>query len=321
MINGNIVCEYIHNINVVTTLYSSYPVRLISKSNENNRLINTIYMCNFGGGLVSNDIHSIQCNLMMNANLCLKTTGTSKIYRSVNNNVSLQRIHFNLHSHSFLIFVPDPTSCYQHSNYRSEQIFHITNSSSMICLDWYNSGRKDRDENWSADRIRSSIAIHCNEKIIYNENLDLKSNDEGDMAGSFSTISEKVGNVTLFGSLILFGSRTELIRKRLNILRKRQTFEDFKSSTDTELMSKRFYISVSSLNNDMTIVRFFADSIEDTYQFLNEILNSKSITDQSIIEAKIFEGRLHCGELGKSNSLSSIPAIKILNSFDDDKFT
>ena len=148
------------------------------------------------------------------------------------------------------------------------------------------------------------------DKLEISENFELNSNK--------STFSQNVTNANTFGSMILIGKRTETIRNRLNCLRTRQPSE---SLLDINAITKKrrreeepfiftdILVSVSNLNENITIVRFIGDSMDDIYQLLSSILEPLGIHP--------YADRIHGGMEGKVNCLNRNSSIRMLKKFDE----
>ena len=151
-----------------------------------------------------------------------------------------------------------------------------------------------------------------NNKLEIYENLDLFSTNN-------STFSQKVGNAHVFGSMILIGKRTESIRNRLNCLRTRQNFHNFEINTNKKRRREEeplnfddILVSVSNLNDNITIVRFIGDSMDDIYQLLSCILEPLLF-----VGIHPYEDRIHGGMEGKVNCLTRISSMRALKKFDE----
>lgn len=71
----------------------------------------------------------------------IKTVGSTKIFKSVEDHRCCQDISVNLSEESFVVMVPDPITCYEHSNFTSKQRYTVHENSSAVIVDWFTSGR------------------------------------------------------------------------------------------------------------------------------------------------------------------------------------
>lgn len=240
-----------------------------------------IFMLGFGGGLVSGDTVEVACLLGEKSELCLKTLGSTKIYKSIGEKVVHQIIRFSLASGSILALLPDPMTCYANSNFRQSQHLNLEKNASVVVCDWYSSGRKHMGESWLADRLQSEISITIDGKLMLYDNLDI-------MTTKYSSAADKVGNYHVIGCVIIVGPRTTDLRKRLlTVLSGRQSFEDKESCGHLPSRKKvkreesaepshehvnESLISVSAIDSDITLVRFATNRVEDAYHFLASVL-------------------------------------------------
>lgn len=122
-------------------------------------------------------------------------------------------------------------------------------------------------------RLRSIIEITIEGKVVLFENLDLQST-------SSLSISDKVGGVHIFGSLILVGPDTKTIRDDLASLTRRQTFHEIRSEINSRSYQEDSscqtfpdpLISISALDTNISVVRFAGNHLEDINLFLAKVL-------------------------------------------------
>lgn len=137
----------------------------------------------------------------------------------------------------------------------------------------------------------------------------------------YSTIAEKVGHADVYGSLLLLGPRTRTLRSRLDVLKKRQSYEEYASSSNNSYDLRDPLVAVSHVHDEMTIVRFLANDLDDAYQLLAEMLyptddHSIMNRDQGLVDARIFENRLHGGMVASDLASNHSSAIRALRAYD-----
>jgi len=228
----------------------------------------------------------MEWRLLENAHALIRTQGSTKVFKSMHLRTTRQRVHCHLHANSFLVFLPDPTTCYANSRFQQEQVYRLQNaSSSCVIVDMFSNGRSSMGESWQAHRIRSQISLFVDNKLLLFENLDLHHS-------AFSTIADKVGRGDLFGSIIVYGERTKALQARLATLKQRQNWIAHRTEK-TLLMQQRQetdrglettlgisatataappLVSVSALEENLVLVRFQAATVEDAYRLLAELL-------------------------------------------------
>ena len=75
--------DAVRNRTCITSQYATYPVRFIQVDNE--RDCSHVYLLGYGGGLVAGDINIIHMKVEQNAMLCLRTQGSTKVYKALRN--------------------------------------------------------------------------------------------------------------------------------------------------------------------------------------------------------------------------------------------
>ena len=110
-----------------------------------------------------------------------------------------------------LCYLPDPVQPFEHSCFEQRQTYHITVPAgdaeapgSLCVLDWVCNGRPANGENWSFFRYASRNEVYLstsdgNRKLLLRDNVLL---DEQDIDGS---IADRMHNLAVFGTLILYG--------------------------------------------------------------------------------------------------------------------
>ncbi|KAM0793572.1 hypothetical protein ACM66B_001008 [Microbotryomycetes sp. NB124-2] len=158
----------------------SYPLKLIVPDRKfvPDRAVEAVYVLSYGGGLVAGD----ECNLNVKvegaSTLVMLTQGSTKVFKarpgrylstprprqqpssppklvsshpssSTSPLMSLptrQTLHATISSNSTLCLLPCPVTCFKQSNYSQKQTFELQDeTSSLIVLDWYTSGRAMTD--------------------------------------------------------------------------------------------------------------------------------------------------------------------------------
>lgn len=78
---------------------------------------------------------------------------------------------------STLFLLPDPVTCFGEADYKQCQSFRLHQSSNLVLLDWFTSGRQSRGESWSFHRYGSINEIFVGEKRIALDILSLRDSD------------------------------------------------------------------------------------------------------------------------------------------------
>lgn len=198
------------------TVSYQYPLKLISPStfhvpDDESRLVHTVYLLSYGGGLVAGDTIDLNVILEINTRLVLLTQGSTKLFKAPSRDVlTKQRMTVDVAPTSALCYLPDPVQPFERSNFEQTQIYNIVpaevgNESGNLCaLDWVCNGRPANGENWSFFRYGSRNEIYISQpdgkrRLLLRDNVML---DDRGIEGS---IAPRMDGQAVFGTLILFG--------------------------------------------------------------------------------------------------------------------
>lgn len=252
-------------------LYSCYPLKIVPILCDGNPRVVSLYQMGHGGGLVSQDVVSVTGTIRGGSIVVLKTQGTTKVFKRKTHSasqMSTQMLDCHVHDAGFLISVPDPTTCYRDSHLRQLQTIHLSRDASCLLVDSYTCGRCG--EAWDASRIHSRVQIFREGRLVLLENMDLESS-------SMATLAQKIGpQVAVFGTIVLVGPQTHLLRQHVQSLKQRQTFRNHKSAV--QCLGDPL-VSVSDLPAAAAgaLVRFSASSVEDAFCLLAAILKPLAV--------------------------------------------
>ena len=176
-----------------------------------------------GGGLVSGDTVDLQVAIEADAHLVLLTQGNTKVFRERPGGAytsvlaagearpsTRQRLRVNLASGASLFLMPAPVTCFEGAAYSQRQSFHLADAqtSSLLLLDWFTSGRLARGESWAFERYRSSNEVFVAGKRIANDVLLLEQKPRGvDGAQQRGTggIATRMGPYACYCTLLIVG--------------------------------------------------------------------------------------------------------------------
>lgn len=198
------------------TLSYQYPLKLVSPapqhlSDADTRLVQTVYLLTYGGGLVAGDTIDLHVTLEPDTRLILLTQGSTKLFKAPKRSVlSRQCMAVDLTPGSALCYLPDPVQPFEHSNFEQRQIYNIlpsgdgTSSSSLCALDWVSNGRPANGENWSFYRYGSRNELylhgsHGKRRLLLRDNVIL---DDHEVGGS---VAQRMDGQAVFGTLLLHG--------------------------------------------------------------------------------------------------------------------
>lgn len=271
--NGQFEVEIAGGRAILSKLYYTYPLKLVPQQSQRPTTVLQMYMIGHGGGLVSGDKINMVLALNQSSALIMKTQGSTKVYKSQQGGEAAapasQLISGHLRDESFLLSVPDPITCFADSSLQQLQTYKLSQNASCCLVEWFTCGRESSGEVWRASRIRSTVQIYVQDKMVLLENLDLQ-------ASSYGSFSDKIGGCVVFGSLMLVGPKTLNLRERLQVLKQRQSFSNLKSAKERTHDEGDHIDPIVSFSevSEGAIMRFSGVSVEDCYCLLALIFNT-----------------------------------------------
>lgn len=124
------VC-YSSGISRITKMRATYPYKFY-QSNISDCVFTNVYLLGFGGGVVSGDSQELKITVKDNAILLMKTQGSTKIFKSVDDQFCSQKVVVHLYNGSLLAYLPDPTTCYKNSKYVQHQTYHLQETARYV---------------------------------------------------------------------------------------------------------------------------------------------------------------------------------------------
>jgi urease accessory protein len=171
------------------------------------RLIHTVFLLTYGGGIVAGDSINLSVSLESKTRLVLLTQGSTKIFKTPEPKlVSRQHMTVNLASGSALVYLPDPVQPFAQSAFSQSQIYHLKDEGGSLCVcDWVTSGRSARGENWDIHGYKSRNEVwafdkDAKQRLLLRDNLILDKHGRTDMP-----LSERMDSYSVFGTLIIRG--------------------------------------------------------------------------------------------------------------------
>ena len=149
---------------VPSTLSFQYPLKLISP-----RLplqpCTSVFMMSYGGGLVGGDQIELNVDVERGCKLSLLTQGSTKIFKrrirdGKSSPLTSQTLSVRIAANGLLALIPDPIQPFEDSCYAQHQSFELHPDANLVLLDWVNSGRPARGENWTLSSFRSRNDIY-----------------------------------------------------------------------------------------------------------------------------------------------------------------
>jgi urease accessory protein len=171
------------------------------------RLVHTVFLLTYGGGIVAGDTIDLQVKLDSKTRLILLTQGSTKIYKTLDPSVvSRQHMTAHLDHDAALVYLPDPVQPFAHTAFSQSQIYHLKKEQGSLCAcDWVTSGRSARGENWDIYEYKSRNEVWTfdeagKKRLLLRDNLILDKYGCTDMA-----LSARMDGYSVFGTLIIRG--------------------------------------------------------------------------------------------------------------------
>jgi urease accessory protein len=171
------------------------------------RLIHTIFLLTYGGGIVAGDTIDLDVRLESGTRLVLLTQGSTKIFKTPDPSlVSRQHMTVHLRHDAALVYLPDPVQPFAHTAFSQSQKYYLSNEQGSLCVcDWVTSGRSARGENWDIHEYKSRNEVWTlddtgKKRLLLRDNLILDKNGRTDMA-----LSSRMDGYAVFGTLIIRG--------------------------------------------------------------------------------------------------------------------
>ena len=196
------------------TVNYQYPLKLVSPAalRTDDRLIHTVYLLTYGGGLVAGDAIDLHIIIEKTTRLVLLTQGSTKLFKSPSRDViSKQCMTVDIALGSALCYLPDPVQPFEKSCFEQKQVYNIaidpsdpSTPGSLCVLDWVSNGRAANGENWSFLHYGSRNEIFLCEpnggrRLLLRDAVLL---DDG---GNDNSVAARMDGLAVLGTLILYG--------------------------------------------------------------------------------------------------------------------
>lgn len=216
---------------VLQTLSYQYPLKLVAPDplppperelDENSaspKLVHTVFLLSYGGGIVAGDAINLALRLEANTRLVLLTQGSTKIFKTLDPKI-VSRQHMTAHvaPGAALVYLPDPVQPFAHTAFSQSQIYHLNKEQGSLCVcDWVTSGRSARGENWDLFQYKSRNEVWTfdagseasqQKRLLLRDNLILDSSGQTGMP-----FADRMDGYSVFGTLILCGPVFQTLSK------------------------------------------------------------------------------------------------------------
>ncbi|ORY28465.1 UreD urease accessory protein-domain-containing protein [Naematelia encephala] len=298
-----------HNRSGFSTLRASYPLKLLAPSPLPSQPphLALCYTLAYGGGLVAADAISLSIEVEEDAALILLTQGSTKVFKhrpglrpashgqgpgrkqeGEGDGTTRQRMLVRLASRSMLLLLPDSISPFRSSRYAQAQRFILPSdeTSSVLILDWVNSGRQADGEVWSMARYSSTNEIFLgstktnnstksNESLLGEKRLIMRERTllEQNNRHPKADIAHKLAPYHVYANILIIGPHVFPLLKYL---------------TDLCAMTSQFQAarpqkviwSFSPVEDGKGgVVRVAADEVEDARAWIREVFDKGGVRD------------------------------------------
>ncbi|KAI9299748.1 UreD urease accessory protein-domain-containing protein [Cunninghamella echinulata] len=290
--NGTLICQCYDNKTKFSKIHAQYPLKFIPTKGHADRLA-VVYMISYGGGIVSGDQFQVQIDILPKAILLLLTQGNTKIFKDPSStatttiqnkngkkmeDTSTQTIKATISAGGILINMPDPVTSFKDSSFTSKQIIHLQdNTSQLVLLDWFTSGRMSRGEQWQFKYYASRIDIYLDQKLKIKDHMVLedscnnnngleqqeeendRNNDDDDKETKETSYAAKLKPYACFATLIIIASdHTATAEKKSPLYQSIHTIlkksEDMRMLPHSMKKEKDLLWSVSPCLNDRGVL-------------------------------------------------------------------
>ncbi|MEO7190303.1 MAG: urease accessory protein UreD [Vicinamibacterales bacterium] len=180
---------------VVSRAYATSPLRWLMPRNHGHAA--WVYSSTFGGGLVDGDALNVQIEVGPAATALLATQASTKIYRSPRGTSSHLQAH--VHAGACLVLLPDPVVPFAGARYRQSQQIDVAADASLIVVDWVSSGRVAHGERWLFERLRTSLRVRYDGRLVCHDAVTLDASD--------GALADRMGRFDVLATVVLMGPR------------------------------------------------------------------------------------------------------------------
>lgn len=189
--SGELRVEVVDGESAVTAARSQSPLKLLTPRPRGRSA--WAYLSSFGGGLVAGDETNISIEVADGARCFLSTQSSTKIYVA-KQKPSRSNFSATVSADALLAYVPDVAQCFAGACFHQTNRIELADDSSrLIFLDWYSSGRSARGERWAFAEYFSRTEVMIGRELVFFEPLRL------------IDAAERMGRANCIATLLLFG--------------------------------------------------------------------------------------------------------------------
>ena len=204
---GHVRVENVGGRSVVTRAQAHSPLRLLTPRGPAQSA--WVFTSTFGGGLLAGDRIELDVVVERGAGCLLSTQSQTKVYRSAAGESALQGITARLMGDATLVSLPDALVCFAGGDFQQDQRFEMSDTASLLLLDWLTSGRRARGERWAMRRYQARTDVIVGGKLKFRDALRLDESD-GPIDGE-----HRMGRCDCFATVVMLGPKFGAGAKRL----------------------------------------------------------------------------------------------------------
>lgn len=250
---GEIVVRESNGKSILSDVYNRYPLKFLAPKIADHVL--WLYMINYGGGLISGDVITAKMKCEKNATLAVTCQSSTKVYKSVDNKMTVQAFDINIEEGALFAMLPHPVTCFANARFQQRQSINCDNGGSVVCLDWLTCGRCARGECWAFNEYSSKVHLRVGGKLLINDCTKL-SNEGG------RSVADEMQNYHTFANIFLYGERVKHISNSILKEVQKQPVNDIKNN-------KTIMFSASPISDGRGVfVRLATANITIAFAFL-----------------------------------------------------
>jgi urease accessory protein len=224
----------------LTRALATSPLKLLCPRQETRSA--SVYLANFGGGLVGGDHIDLSLTVGPDAAALVATQASTKIYRSSRG--SSQSLDAEVGRNGLLVLLPDPVVCFAGASYRQDQRIRLDDGANLVLVDRLTAGRVEYGERWRFDEYASRILVWHGERLLLHDALRL-TRREDELARRLDRFNCLTTIVLVGRALVDTAGRLQAIARSRPVTRRSD-----------------FFMSAAPLVDDGILVRLAGRSVE-----------------------------------------------------------
>ena len=162
---GSLHFHKVRGITVLTRAVAASPLRLLHPKNSGSAA--WVYAATFGGGLLGGDAIALDVTVGADASALLSTQASTKVYRSEAS--SSQHLRAHVDDEGLLVLLPDPVTPFAASRYSQEQHIDLSDTASLVAVDWMTAGRVNSGERWQFTSYASRTWLRRGGRLVLHD--------------------------------------------------------------------------------------------------------------------------------------------------------